>query len=265
MDAQGLGYPGVMPEVFHYNGTFLQTVVAGEYIQRFCGPMPFGVASPQNRIVSWAPMATTTVTTTTPANASGKRQWRSYWKRMEQGTDDSRFERVGASAPSNELGLAKMLWFVFALSVAGLLAIAVVFLPTLYARCRKGSCGRGVELSRSSGRESGPDPVRSRGTVRAAPQVQWLTPPAGLSLVPVETVPVPVATYSRTLQPAGSCASFAPFDAYAAAAGTPSDPYLAAAERLHAIRAAGTYPSFDSSRSTFTAPAETNALLGPLR
>lgn len=52
-------YPAISPSVFYYNSTFVERVVAGEYIQRFCDPPPpaltsLSAASP---MVTWASSA----------------------------------------------------------------------------------------------------------------------------------------------------------------------------------------------------------------
>lgn len=306
VDAQGIGYPGVTPDVFHYGGTFLQSVVAGEYIQRFCGPQPLSLTAAADakmfRIVTWSPKATSVTSTVVPIFRNGE-----DWNMIEHSTQAPSFQGVGAAVPSNETGAAKMSFFpyvVVALCAVGLLAIAVVFLPTLYARCRKGSFGRGVDLSRSSRaadtmpsvRQSKRRPMPSGEPTPQVPSVVvplvgGLTPPVGLSIVPLDTVSVPVATYSRiqtassasfappeprfdayaagTYQPASSFPSFAPLEADSRVAKPPLDPYEVAAERLHSIAAGGrTSLSFDASRATptptFTASSETNILLGQL-
>jgi hypothetical protein len=274
VDVKSIDYPGIVPDVFHYNATFLESVVAGEYIQRFCGrpPTADGLTSPVSaRLVTWAPRGniTTAIAPTVIDNASEMRQWQSYWKRVAQGTDGS-----SASAPSNVLGLPKVLFFsLIALLLIGFVSLSLAFLPTLYARCRKNSCGRGIELSRSIeglSSRSRAEPSRKRMPETCGEQVQQvlvsnvaLTPPSGLWYVPVDTVatfqlpasgppfvPVDVNAAAEprlvpsaiaTYQPIGDSTASKPY-----AAGTylpigssanckaSLDPYETAADRLHA-------------------------------
>jgi hypothetical protein len=62
-----VGYPGVTPTVWKRGGAFASTVIAGEYIQRFCGAKPVATAGNAyaSRIVSWG-----TTTTTLPSISS---------------------------------------------------------------------------------------------------------------------------------------------------------------------------------------------------
>lgn len=49
-----IAYPATVPAVFNPFHKFTGTVVAGEYIQRFCGPQPVARSPAESRVVTWA-------------------------------------------------------------------------------------------------------------------------------------------------------------------------------------------------------------------